>query len=183
MGQSLEQSGRDIVYSCSWPAYLGSNESTKPYADMIKAGCNLWRNWDDIQCSWSSLVGIIEHYGDYSKVLQQWAAPGHFNGRREGGRGNWIVFIPLRKKRFPYLSSFPFPPPRSPLKDPDMLLIGNTCISDAEARTQLAIWSILAAPLIMGNDLRTVADSARAILLNAEAIAVDQGERRGGGGD
>ena len=59
--------------------------------------------------------------------------------------------------------------------DPDMLLIGNTCISDDEARTQMAIWSILAAPLIMGNDLRTVSDSARAILLNSEAIAVDQG--------
>lgn len=58
-----------------------------------------------------------------------------------------------------------------------MLLIGNTCISDDEARTQLAIWSILAAPLIMGNDLRTVSDSARAILLNREAIAVDQGTK------
>ena len=80
MGSSLEHSGRDIVYSCSWPAYLGSNESTKPYADMIKAGCNLWRNWDDIQCSWNSLAGIIDHYGDYSKVLRQWVAPGHFNG-------------------------------------------------------------------------------------------------------
>ena len=61
------------------------------------------------------------------------------------------------------------------LADPDMLLIGNTCISDDEARTQMAIWSILAAPLIMGNDLRTVSASARAILVNPEAIAVDQG--------
>jgi len=30
MGKALQTSGRDIVYSCSWPAYLGSNESTKP---------------------------------------------------------------------------------------------------------------------------------------------------------
>merc|ERR1712070_647545 len=55
-----------------------------------------------------------------------------------------------------------------------MLLIGNTCINDDEARTQMAIWSISAAPLIMGNDLRNVSDSAKAILLNAEAVAVNQ---------
>ncbi len=80
MGKALASSGRPIAYSCSWPAYLGSNESTKPYPAMIASGCNLWRNWDDIQCSWSSLLSIIDHYGDYSRVLQQWAAPGHFNG-------------------------------------------------------------------------------------------------------
>ena len=32
-----------------------------------------------------------------------------------------------------------------------MLLIGNGCISAAEERTQMAIWSIVAAPLIMGS--------------------------------
>lgn len=58
--------------------------------------------------------------------------------------------------------------------DPDMLLAGNTCISDDEARTQMTIWSIVAAPLIMGNDLRNITASAAAILQNAEAIAVDQ---------
>ena len=40
-----------------------------------------------------------------------------------------------------------------------MLLIGNSCISDDEARTQMALWSNLAAPLIMGNDLRIVTSS------------------------
>ena len=31
MGAALEASGRDMVYSCSWPAYIGSNESVKPF--------------------------------------------------------------------------------------------------------------------------------------------------------
>lgn len=56
----------------------------------------------------------------------------------------------------------------------DMLLIGNDCVNDDEARTQMAIWSIIAAPLIMGNDARNVSDSARAILVNKDAIAVNQ---------
>jgi alpha-N-acetylgalactosaminidase len=42
MGAGLQASGRDIVYSCSWPAYLGGNESAKPWAAMIAAGCNSW---------------------------------------------------------------------------------------------------------------------------------------------
>merc|ERR1711957_356907 len=41
-------------------------------------------------------------------------------------------------------------------------------------RTQMAIWSISASPLIMGNDLRKVSDASRAILLNKQAIAVSQ---------
>lgn len=62
MGQSLRSTKREIVYSCSWPAYLGNNETIKPYPDIIAAGCNLWRNWRDIQCSWDSLLGVIDYW-------------------------------------------------------------------------------------------------------------------------
>ena len=37
-----------------------------------------------------------------------------------------------------------------------MLLIGAGCLSEAEEQTQMAIWSVAAAPLIMGNDLRNI---------------------------
>jgi len=79
MGAALQATGRNITYSCSWPAYLGSNESGKPYQAMIDAGCNLWRNWDDIQCNWGSLSSIIDHWGDYGAALQPWAGPGHWH--------------------------------------------------------------------------------------------------------
>ena len=45
MGKALENSGRDIVYSCSWPAYIGSDETKKPFQTFIDDGCNLWRNY------------------------------------------------------------------------------------------------------------------------------------------
>jgi alpha-N-acetylgalactosaminidase len=61
MGIALEASGRDIEYSCSWPAYQGDNESTKPFQKYIDYGCNGWRNWHDIGCSWYSLSSIIDH--------------------------------------------------------------------------------------------------------------------------
>jgi hypothetical protein len=55
-----------------------------------------------------------------------------------------------------------------------MLLIGNGCLSADEERTQMAIWSVIASPLIMGNDMRNVSAASKAILLNAAAIAVNQ---------
>jgi hypothetical protein len=64
--------------------------------------------------------------------------------------------------------------------DPDQLVIGMTetsrisPISEAEARSQMSIWSIVAAPLIMSNDLRSVNETFRYILLNEEVIAINQ---------
>lgn len=39
MGAALAASGRNISYSCSWPAYLGDDETTKPWAQIIDSGC------------------------------------------------------------------------------------------------------------------------------------------------
>jgi len=69
MGNALQNSGRDIVYSCSWPAYLGSNETAKPFDEMINAGCNSWRNWKDMSNTWESMISIIDHWGDYGPTL------------------------------------------------------------------------------------------------------------------
>ena len=60
--------------SCSWPAYLGGNESAKPFDRMIAAGCNSWRNWEDIQCDWGVLSRIIDHWAQYGSAMQPWDA-------------------------------------------------------------------------------------------------------------
>ncbi|XP_065837256.1 alpha-N-acetylgalactosaminidase-like [Oscarella lobularis] len=58
--------------------------------------------------------------------------------------------------------------------DPDMLIVGDFSLSPDQSRAQFAIWSLLAAPLIMSNDLRNITDWAKEILLNKEVIAVNQ---------
>jgi len=58
--------------------------------------------------------------------------------------------------------------------DPDMLEIGNGHMTDAEYRTHMSLWSMLAAPLIAGNDLRDMSREIHDILTNREVIAVDQ---------
>jgi len=58
--------------------------------------------------------------------------------------------------------------------DPDMLEVGNGGMSDGEYKTHMSLWSILAAPLLAGNDVRNMSPSIHEILTNREVIAVDQ---------
>jgi alpha-galactosidase len=58
--------------------------------------------------------------------------------------------------------------------DPDMLEVGNGGMTTEEYRAHFSLWSILAAPLIAGNDLRDMKPEIHDILTNKEVIAVDQ---------
>ena len=66
--------------------------------------------------------------------------------------------------------------------DPDMLVIGmygkgnvaaGGC-TDAEYRSHFALWCLLAAPLMIGCDVRNMGDLTRQLLLNKRLIAVNQ---------
>jgi alpha-galactosidase len=58
--------------------------------------------------------------------------------------------------------------------DPDMLEVGNGGLTTAESRAHFSFWALLAAPLMAGNDLRSMSAETREILTNPEVIAVDQ---------
>ncbi len=58
--------------------------------------------------------------------------------------------------------------------DPDMLEIGNGKMTADGYRTQMSLWAILAAPLLAGNDLTAMDDVTKSILMNREAISIDQ---------
>ncbi len=58
--------------------------------------------------------------------------------------------------------------------DPDMLEIGNGHMTDDEYRTHMSLWALVAAPLLAGNDIRTMSETTKSILLNKEVIAIDQ---------
>ncbi len=66
--------------------------------------------------------------------------------------------------------------------DPDMLEIGNGGMTEDEYRTHMTLWTILAAPLLAGNDLSKMTPQTLALLTNKEVIAVDQ-DRLGREGD
>lgn len=57
--------------------------------------------------------------------------------------------------------------------DPDMLEVGNG-MTLSEDRAHFSLWCILAAPLIAGNDLRSMSKETIGVLTNREVIAIDQ---------
>jgi hypothetical protein len=97
MEAALNATGFPIAYSCSWPAYQEDSKMKPNYA-AIAASCNLWRNWDDIDDSWSSVYSIIQWFGDNQDRLSPFHGPGHWNdpdmvSDRSGSvfRGNKLV--------------------------------------------------------------------------------------------
>ena len=76
-GKELNKTGRPIVYSCSWAAYQSGH--MVPDYKSIAEHCNLWRNWDDIDDSWNSVLTIIDWFGDHQDEFLQHAGPGHWN--------------------------------------------------------------------------------------------------------
>ncbi|XP_073994804.1 alpha-N-acetylgalactosaminidase-like isoform X2 [Rhodnius prolixus] len=136
LGQYLNQTGRPIVYSCSYPAYHDASSIPTNY-QVLSENCNLWRNYDDIQDSWGSVTDIMDYYALKQDYIAQYAGPGHWN-------------------------------------DPDMLIIGNFGLSYDQSKVQMAIWTILAAPLLLSTDLATIRSEFQEILLNKNIIEVHQ---------
>lgn len=64
-----------MVYSCSWPDYQQDLNKTVNY-ELIAKHCNLWRNYDDIEFSWASVLGIIDYYTKNQAEFSK------FNGKR-----------------------------------------------------------------------------------------------------
>jgi len=58
--------------------------------------------------------------------------------------------------------------------DPDMLEVGNGGMTDDEYRTHMSLWAMLSAPLLAGNDLRSMTPETVKILTNRDVIAIDQ---------
>jgi alpha-galactosidase len=58
--------------------------------------------------------------------------------------------------------------------DPDMLEIGNGGMTTTEYQTHMSLWCLLAAPLLAGNDLRSMKPEILEILTNKDVIAVNQ---------
>ncbi|MPY60216.1 NPCBM/NEW2 domain-containing protein [Streptomyces spongiae] len=98
-----------------------------------------------------------------SDVGQLWRTTGDISD-------NWGSMLSILKKNLPLA---PYAGPGN-WNDPDMLEVGNGGMTDTEYRTHFSMWSIMAAPLLIGSDLRSASDETFDILSNREVIAVDQ---------
>jgi alpha-galactosidase len=120
--------------------------TAKPWLWGKEVGGNLWRSTGDISDRW----GGSEKWPDGSCCSNGMLAivDQQVGLQSYAGPGHW--------------------------NDPDMLEVGNGGMTDTEYRSHFSLWALLAAPLIAGNDLRTMRPEIANILMNKEVIAVDQ---------
>ncbi len=144
MGDALKATGRPIVFS------ICEWGPRSPWLWGKMVGGHMWRTSYDVADFWDrprnedSPIGILTSI-DVDSNLARFAGPGGWN-------------------------------------DPDMLVVGlkNTGFikgggcNDIEYRTQLSMWCMLAAPLMMGCDVRNMATTTKAILTNKDIIDIDQ---------
>jgi alpha-galactosidase len=60
------------------------------------------------------------------------------------------------------------------INDPGLIQVGNGGMTPDEYRTQLNLWAVLAAPMMLGNEVRIMTKDTLALLTNPEVIAIDQ---------
>ncbi len=175
---NIDQSGsygneqRDAKTFASWGIdYLkydncnivaGSDMKTD-YQKMQAALANCGRPIVFSICAWE--------YKDWMPATGNlWRTTGDITDKWDNGT-NWmkgiINCIDLNEKY--YSSAKP-----GAWNDPDMLEIGNGRCTVEEYRSQMSMWCMMASPLIAGNDIRTMTQATKDILLNNEVIAVDQ---------
>ena len=58
--------------------------------------------------------------------------------------------------------------------DPDMLEVGNSGLSYEEQRSQMTMWSIMAAPIMISSDVRKMSNETKELYLNKDMIAINQ---------
>ncbi|KFP11347.1 Alpha-galactosidase A, partial [Egretta garzetta] len=147
MSLALNKTGRSIVYSCEWPFYLRPFQ--QPNYTEIKQYCNHWRNFYDVYDSWSSIKSILDWTARHQDSIVKIAGPGGWNDPDMATLLGVFVFL-------------------------SQLVIGNFGLSWDQAVTQMAMWTIMAAPLFMSNDLRHISPEAKWLLQNKEVIAINQ---------
>jgi len=54
------------------------------------------------------------------------------------------------------------------------LVIGNYGLSVDQQRFQMSLWSIMAAPLLLSADLRTLSRDSQKVLFNSLALSINQ---------
>jgi len=144
MGDALKMTGRPIIFS------ICEWGPRSPWLWGKEVGGQLWRTSYDVYDLWDKPRNDISPIGiqtsmDVDANLERFAGPGGWN-------------------------------------DPDMLVVGlkNTgnikgggC-NETEYRTQMSMWCMLAAPLMIGCDIRKMDNSTKTILMNKDIIAIDQ---------
>lgn len=137
---------RDALANCGRPIVFSINWDllASPLRSDIAGVVNLWRTTQDINDYYSLNTYNVFPCGTL-QIIDRMAMDG------VTGTNTWGCWA-----------------------DPDMLEVGNGGQTADEYRTQMSLWCMFPAPLILGNDVRSMTQATKDILMNAEVIAVNQ---------
>jgi alpha-galactosidase len=137
---------RDALAATGRPILYGIN----PNSIHTKTGPQ--RIWGDVANLWRTTEDITNAWDT-----------GQTNGYPMGVKNIVDVTMPLAGYARP-----------GAFNDPDMMEVGRGGMTDTEMRSHFALWAMLAAPLIAGNDIRSMDAATQTILKNGRLIAIDQ---------
>ena len=137
---------RDALAAAGRPIVYSINPNS------IHAKTGPQRNWGDVANMWRTTEDITNAWNT-----------GQTNGYPMGVQNIVDVTVPLAGYARP-----------GAFNDPDMMEVGRGGMTDTEMRSHFALWAIMAAPLIAGNDLRNMDAATQTILKNQNLIAISQ---------
>ncbi|TYB40319.1 alpha-galactosidase [Micromonospora sp. AP08] len=137
---------RDALAATGRPVVYSINPNS------IHAKTGPLRNWGDVANMWRTTEDITNAWDT-----------GQTNGYPMGIQNIINVTVPLAGHARP-----------GAFNDPDMMEVGRGGMTDTEMRSHFAMWAVLAAPLIAGNDVRSQSAATRSILTNRNLIAINQ---------
>src|SRR3954451_8844863 len=137
---------RDALAATGRPILYSINSNS------IHAKTGPQRNWGDVANIWRTTEDITNAWDT-----------GQTNGYPMGVQNIVNVTVPLAGYARP-----------GAFNDPDMMEIGRGGMTDTEMRSHFALWAMLAAPLIAGNDIRSMPSATQTILKNQNLTAINQ---------
>ncbi len=189
------------LYNCAGTQTCGGYPGTRGYEYQ---DARLYASWgvDYLKYDWCNTEGLTakEAYTTMSKALRKAGRPMVFSLCEWGGNQPWEWATPVGHlwrttgdiypcfdcihdhgtwKSLGVMAIFDL---QKPLRayagpghwnDPDMMEVGKGMRVN-EDRAHFSLWAMLAAPLIAGNDLRSMSAETRAILTNRQVIGIDQ---------
>ena len=146
--------------------YTGTRNAEEAYALMADALRSTGRDIVLSICEW----GTSRPWLWARRIGNLWRTTGdigdYWQGKREWRLGI-VDIVDLNEPLWPFAGPGHW-------NDADMLEVGNGGMTAAEYRSHFSLWAMMASPLIAGNDIASMDEATRSILLNREVIAVDQ---------
>ena len=164
MRNALRATGHRIVYSInpnSFHTLTSAAYNWSRIANMVRIAPDLAPVWN-MGPLWYWYSGVVNAIG-FDAPLWQRAGPGHWNDPD-------ALIVGLQPAT--YATAVGSPAFSGFIGSPDIAAYGIPSLE--EMRANFAMWAMLAAPLILGDDLRGLTPALRQILLNRQLIAVDQ---------